>query len=273
VNGTPDGCDIASGASQDADGNGIPDECFVPDLDADDDGVPDVSDACPQQAGVALCGGCPANACGLCGTDGLSDFDGDTLYDCNDPDDDNDGVMDESDACPQQAGVALCNGCPANACGLCGTDGLTDFDGDTLYDCNDPDDDNDGYDDTVDAFPTNASEWSDTDGDGAGNNADTDDDNDGVEDSVDNCSQVANDQADADGDGVGDVCDNCPTAFNQDQIDEDGDGVGELCDVCPEIANPGQEDVDIDGLGDACDNCPQVANQFQVLPNTGSMPQ
>jgi hypothetical protein len=190
VNGIPDGCDIASGASQDVDGNGIPDECLAPDTDADDDGVPDVSDACPQQAGVALCGGCPANACGLCGTDGL-----------------------------------------------------TDFDGDTLYDCNDPDDDNDGFADTVDAFPTNASEWSDTDGDGTGNNADADDDNDGVEDSVDNCSQVANDQADADGDGIGDACD----------ADSDNDGIENALDNCPTTPNPAQSDCDENGIGDACD--------------------
>lgn len=44
-----------------------------------------------------------------------------------------------------------------------------------------PDDsDGDGYNDSVDAFPDNGSEWTDTDGDGIGNNADTDDDQDGM---------------------------------------------------------------------------------------------
>ena len=45
--------------------------------------------------------------------------------------------------------------------------------------------DNDGVDDTNDAFPLNALEGTDTDGDGIGNNADTDDDGDGVLDSFD----------------------------------------------------------------------------------------
>lgn len=44
----------------------------------------------------------------------------------------------------------------------------------------DPDTDGDGYNDSMDAFPDNGSEWIDTDGDGTGNNADTDDDQDGM---------------------------------------------------------------------------------------------
>jgi hypothetical protein len=48
-----------------------------------------------------------------------------------------------------------------------------------------PDDDNDGYDNTVDAFPFDPTEWLDTDGDGIGNNADSDDDNDGIPDGND----------------------------------------------------------------------------------------
>jgi chitinase len=47
----------------------------------------------------------------------------------------------------------------------------------------DPDTDNDGYHDSVDAFPSDSTEWVDTDGDGVGNNADTDDDQDGMPDS------------------------------------------------------------------------------------------
>ena len=49
----------------------------------------------------------------------------------------------------------------------------------------DDDDDNDGYADADDAFPTDASEWDDMDGDGIGSNADNDDDGDGVNDGVD----------------------------------------------------------------------------------------
>lgn len=60
-----------------------------------------------------------------------------------------------------------------------------DFDMDGILDRYDPDDDNDGYLDTVDAFPNNATEWKDNDNDGIGDNADYDDDNDGEEDGED----------------------------------------------------------------------------------------
>ena len=60
-----------------------------------------------------------------------------------------------------------------------------DRDGDGIPDNIDPDDDNDGVNDTDDAFPRDPNETLDTDGDGIGNNADTDDDGDGVPDSED----------------------------------------------------------------------------------------
>ena len=44
----------------------------------------------------------------------------------------------------------------------------------------DLDDDNDGFNDTEDAFPLNSAEWDDLDGDGIGSNEDSDDDGDGV---------------------------------------------------------------------------------------------
>ena len=52
----------------------------------------------------------------------------------------------------------------------------TDLDG--MPDLVDPDDDNDGYNDTGDEFPLDPTEWVDTDGDGVGDNADPDDDGD-----------------------------------------------------------------------------------------------
>ena len=68
------------------------------------------------------------------------------------------------------------------------------------------DTDNDGYPDTVDAFPNNPNEWLDTDGDGTGNNADLDDDGDGMPDSWETLyglNPLVNDAAgDLDGDGV-----------------------------------------------------------------------
>ncbi len=71
------------------------------------------------------------------------------------------------------------------ACGsdpLDGSEASADADADGLPNCVDTDDDNDGVEDTSDAFPLDASEWTDTDADGIGNNADTDDDNDGYSD-------------------------------------------------------------------------------------------
>ena len=67
------------------------------------------------------------------------------------------------------------------------TASAVDTDGDGIPDEIDPDDDNDGVDDSSDAFPLDPTEWEDTDGDGTGNNADLDDDNDGVldEDDID----------------------------------------------------------------------------------------
>ena len=62
---------------------------------------------------------------------------------------------------------------------------LLDFDGDGIFDKYDTDDDNDGFPDTEDAFPNDATEWKDNDDDGTGDNADTDDDNDGYSDDVD----------------------------------------------------------------------------------------
>ena len=59
-----------------------------------------------------------------------------------------------------------------------------------------------------------------------------------------------------DTDGVGDVCDNCPSHYNQDQANSDTDPYGNVCDNCPLVANPGQGDADGDGLGDACDPLP-----------------
>lgn len=69
------------------------------------------------------------------------------------------------------------------------------------------DSDEDGFADTVDAFPDDPSEWLDTDNDGVGNNADTDDDGDGMPDNWEiqyiGLNPLVNDAYDdLDGDGI-----------------------------------------------------------------------
>ena len=79
-----------------------------------------------------------------------SDFDNDLIADCVDPDDDNDGCLDEEDPWPYNE----------NAC--------ADSDGDGIADYYDSDKDNDGISDERDVFPYDSNESIDTDGDGIG---------------------------------------------------------------------------------------------------------
>ena len=104
------------------------------------------------------------------------DFVCDECYDTpwkEDPDDDEDGVLDADDAFPLDP---------------------TEWE----------DSDRDGVGNNKDQFPDDPYEWIDTDLDGIGNNADTDDDNDGVSDPFDLFPLDASESRDSDGDGVGD---------------------------------------------------------------------
>ena len=77
---------------------------------------------------------------------------------------------------------------------------VADFDQDGVADAVDPDDDNDGVVDGLDAFPFDRTESLDSDT--IGNNADPDDDNDGVIDSNDDYPLDAGNVVDTDGDDV-----------------------------------------------------------------------
>jgi hypothetical protein len=130
----------------------------------------------------------------------LLDTDGDGLYDNEDPDDDNDGIPDVSDAFP------------------------LDTDNDSLDNAVDPDDDADGIVDGEDTYPL------DTDNDGLNNAADPDDDADGIIDSLDpfpldtNNNGLRNDvDPDDDGDGILDV--------REAPGDADGDGIPNSLDL------------------------------------------
>lgn len=109
-------------------------------IDTDGDGVADIDDTCPNEAGLATLGGCPdadgdgvadmddacPNEAGVAALDGCPDADGDGIADMDDacpndaglpaldgcPDADGDGIIDMDDACPNEAGVAELDGCP-----------------------------------------------------------------------------------------------------------------------------------------------------------------
>ena len=91
------------------------------------------------------------------------------------------------------------------------------------------DTDGDGVEDSVDAFPLDPLEWVDTDGDGIGNNSDPDDDNDGFEDSIEVIAgtdplDILSFPIDTDSDGIIDVLD--PDDDNDGFTDELEDEVG-----------------------------------------------
>ncbi len=254
--------------SIDRDEDGVPDgiDCNpidpAPCPDADGDGIPDVSDNCPNVANPAQEDGdsdSVGDACDLCPA----------VADPAQADADGDGAGDACDVCPAIADPAqddsdadgvgdACDVCPAVA-------NPTQADGD-----------GDGAGDACDVCPAVAEPaQADGDADGVGDACDrcpadpdpaqADGDGDGVGDACDTCPALADPaQADADGDGVGDACDVCPATPDPDQADGDGDGLGDACDVCPTVADPAQADGDGDGAGDACDVCPGLPDPAQA---------
>lgn len=156
---------------------------------------------------------------------------------------DGDGVTDEADACPDQAGSRAARGCP--------------------------DRDDDGIADAEDACPDEAGL---PENNGCPAPREGDRDGDGVLDSADACPDEAGPPSaegcpDADGDGVRDSDDACPDAPGLPEDDgcpgtgdQDGDGVPDTDDGCPdEVGLPehgGCPDRDGDGVHDGDDACP-----------------
>lgn len=191
---------------------------------------------------------------------------------------DKDGIPDDLDKCPNQAGSQLAMGCP-------------DLDNDGVGDAQDecpteagsvngcPDRDEDGVADKDDECPDEAGivenkgcpettgENTEGEGDGMdGEKTDTsiDGDGDGVSDAEDECpneSGPVNGCPDKDGDGIADKNDPCPNAGGPNGCpDRDGDGVADKDDNCPglagSIAAKGCPDSDNDGIPDPSDKCP-----------------
>ncbi|MEE3242528.1 MAG: hypothetical protein VX188_01790, partial [Candidatus Thermoplasmatota archaeon] len=121
-----------------------------------------------------------------------------------------------------------------------------DTDGDFDPDSTDPDDDDDGFDDDDDVFPTNSAEWLDTDDDGTGNNADTDDDGDGLSDEDE--ATLGSDPLiiDTDADGIPDNWDPLPTDPDG---DFDKDGILDRDEYNP-VSDGTPADTDTDGTND-----------------------
>ena len=118
--------------------------------------------------------------------------------------------------------------------------------------------DGDGVDDSLDAFPSDATEAIDTDSDGKGNNTDTDDDGDNVVDSSDAFPLDATESVDTDSDGTG----------NNADTDDDGDGVADVSDAFPLDAAE-SIDTDSDGVGnntDDDDDGDNVVDSSDVFP-------
>jgi len=196
-------------------------------------------------------------------------------------DDDNDGVANEQDNCPNTpiGTIVDQNGCASSQ----------------------KDTDGDGHNDSFDAFPTDSSQWSDADGDGYGdnpngNNSDafpsdssqwSDIDGDGYGDNAggNNSDAFPNDPTqwyDGDGDGYGDnSAGNNPDEYPLDSTqwkDSDGDGCGDNSagtngDHFPN--DPSQcSDIDGDGHGDNAsgtdpDEFPTDSTQWQDSDGDG----
>lgn len=188
-------------------------------------------------------------------------------------DSDGDGIIDDLDLCPSEAGVVALQGCP-------------DTDGDGIADYEDacpefaglkelkgcPDSDGDGISDNDDECPNMAGV--------ASNNGcpDNDADNDGIPDSIDKCPNIPGPASnngcpmtsqiiDKDGDGIADSEDKCPNSAGPISTggcpDADGDGIPDFEDKCPRSAGPavygGCPDTDGDGIDDSRDKCPNSA--------------
>ena len=215
-------------------------------------------------------------------------------------DDDNDGVPNDSDQCPNTpAGSSVdANGCAFGESDL-DSDGVSDLldncpntpsnESVDIYGCSQSqlDDDNDGVMNDSDLCPnTPAGESVDTVGCGP---SQQDDDNDGVPNESDLCSNTpANEsvdlsgcsqsQLDDDSDGVmndSDLCPNTPanesvdvSGCSQSQLDDDGDGISNADDLCPETmagqsvdgSGCSQSQLDDDGDG--------IVNSVDQCPNT-----
>ena len=196
-------------------------------------------------------------------------------YILNLADDDNDGIANQDDDCPNGVMGWISNpetDYDNDGCQDASEDDDDDNDGyldtyedsclsdsrnttsvpinsDNTGDCDvlDDDDDDDGYFDSLDEFPLDPSEHIDTDKDGIGNNADLDDDGDNYTDDneldcLSNPLSASSVPQDNDNDNL---CDNL-------DLDDDNDGFRDANDAFP-FDDAEWLDTDLDGMGDNAD--------------------
>lgn len=184
------------------------------------------------------------------------DTDADGLRDCEDPDIDNDGYLNDTDAFPYNFREWVDTdgdgyGDNGDWSPLDNTEWV-DYDNDAIGDNADPDDDNDGVPDRFDSFRTRGTEYFDIDFDTFGFDEDPDSDNDGVPDQWDDLFWRAGgfdidldllpNESDPDIDGDNTV--NEADAFAYDpleSLDYDSDSLGNNAD--PDDDNDGVPDV------------------------------
>ncbi|WP_298767117.1 T9SS type A sorting domain-containing protein [uncultured Polaribacter sp.] len=222
------------GINADTDGDAFPDHL---DLDADNDGIPDLVEA----------GGIDTNGDGL--VDNTTDADNDGLSDIYDTDDDGiPGVEDANDALLQTGGTDTDGDGKADDAAITFINGEAinaDTDGDGLPDHLDLDSDNDGIVDLVEAGGLDADrnglvdDTTDADNDGLADIYDSDDDGTpGAEDATDALLQTGG--TDADNDGKSDDAAVTFVDGNGVSADTDGDGLPNHLDI----------DADNDGIPD-----------------------
>jgi hypothetical protein len=260
----------------DADNDGVPDACDTcpfesnpgaeQDADDDNDGIPNACDNCAEIGNgnqTDTDGDGIGDACDTCGEgDDSADADGDGIPDacdteeCDNVDNDGDGMVDEGFDDTDNDGIADC--VDTEEC-----DGI-DNDGDGMIDEGFDDTDNDGIADCVD---TEECDGIDNDGDGMVDEGFDDTDNDGIADCVDTeeCDGVDNDGDgmvdegfdDTDNDGIAD----CVDTEECDGVDNDGDG----------MIDEGFDDTDNDGIADCVDTeeCDGIDNDGDGMVDEG----